>query len=185
MTYLLVGLGNPGDDYKLTRHNAGFLAIDKLAKQFDLTKKGKKFKSIVYEGLINDHKIFAIKPQTYMNLSGEAVQLISSFYKIPADKIIVLYDDFEFDFGKLRLREQGSAGTHNGMKSIIQCLSTQTFKRIRIGIGPKPEEQAADKFVLATFNSTEQDQLRDYLNRISTATQNALDDFKAAMNQWN
>lgn len=185
MDYILIGLGNPGEKYKITRHNAGFLAIDAIAKQYNLSKKGAKFRSIVYEGLIGNHKVLAIKPQTYMNLSGEAAQLITAFYKLSAAQVIILYDDFEIPFGQLRLREQGGAGTHNGMKSLVQCLGTQEFKRIRIGIGPKPEEQAADQFVLNNFGKEEQDKLPGYLTNISKATNDALIDFKNAMNNWN
>ena len=124
MSILLVGLGNPGSKYELTRHNAGFLAADALIDHFDFKKKGKKFQSILYEGRIGDQNVTIMKPQTYMNDSGTAVQLFLSFFKIPVSQLIVFYDDFDIALGDIKLRFKGSGGTHNGMKDIIQKLKT-------------------------------------------------------------
>ncbi len=185
MDYVIVGLGNPGSKYELTRHNIGFLLIDYLIDHFDAKKIGKKFKSIVYEAVINDKRCLLVKPQTYMNLSGEAVQLILGFYKLSPDKLMVAFDDFDLDFGKLRMRLKGSAGTHNGMKSIVNLLKTNEFKRYRLGIGPKPDHLPADAFVLSRFDDNELESLEPYFIELCKALQDSLDNFEKSMSVWN
>ena len=183
---LIVGLGNPGETYKLTRHNIGFLAIDALVKTFDAQKVGKKFKSIVYKAKIEDEDFLLVKPQTFMNLSGEAVQLIMGFYKLKPTDLVVIYDDFDLDFNTLRLRGAGSAGTHNGMKSIVQLLGTKSFPRLRVGIGPKPPYFETSDFVLSTFSKEEQKEIPTLLEKIASCVELlGAQTFEAVMNVTN
>lgn len=132
---LIVGLGNPGKEYEKTRHNAGFMCIDEVANKLNLTFDTKKFKSLMATGFVNGEKVILLKPQTYMNLSGEAVGECVRFYNIDIEDICVLVDDLDLPVGKIRLRYKGSSGGQNGLKNIIAHLKTQDFKRIRIGIG--------------------------------------------------
>ncbi|RAP39058.1 aminoacyl-tRNA hydrolase [Candidatus Marinamargulisbacteria bacterium SCGC AAA071-K20] len=163
---LIVCLGNPGKDYENTRHNVGFMFGDVLVKALSLNKVGNKFKSRMYSGLVESEKVFLIYPNTFMNLSGEAVQLIASFYQIPSQNCLVIYDDIDIEFGELRLREKGGAGTHNGMKSIIQLIKTQAFPRLRVGVGPRPEKWDLADFVLSSFTTDEQKQLESLSKKI-------------------
>ncbi len=137
---LIVGLGNPGGKYEKTRHNAGFMAVDFLAEHFGFEfKKADKHKCEIAEGEMFDEKVFLIKPQAFMNLSGQSVRSVLQFYKIPKEDVIAMYDDVDLPSGNLRIRPSGSAGGHNGMKSIIQELGTEDFVRIRLGISPLTE----------------------------------------------
>ena len=136
--YLIVGLGNPEEDYSKTRHNMGFNVVNKIAKEYNIEINKNKFEGLVGEGIIETKKVILLKPQTYMNLSGKSIIQMVNFYKIPMENIIVIYDDIDTDIGKIRIRKKGSAGSHNGMKSVVQELQTQDFARIRVGIG-KPE----------------------------------------------
>ena len=131
---LIVGLGNPGNKYELTRHNTGFMVMDRIASKCGVSIDQKKFKALIAVTTIKGEKVILMKPQTFMNLSGEAVQAACHFYQISPKDILVIYDDLDMPCGKLRLREKGSAGGHNGIKSIIQHMSTQEFCRIRVGI---------------------------------------------------
>ena len=133
--YLIVGLGNPGREYEKTRHNVGFVAIDYLASQIGINISKIKFKGVFGEGYIGGEKCILLKPQTYMNLSGESVRDCAEFYKIPPENIIVLYDDINLEPGKVRIRPSGSAGGHNGMKNIIYLLNSDEFPRVRFGVG--------------------------------------------------
>ena len=164
---LIVGLGNPGDEYADTRHNIGFKFINAMIKasSTDVSKKT-TLKSHLYQVTMNEASFICIKPQTYMNLSGEAVQAVMNFYKIEPNEICIVTDDLDIDFGTVRVRKQGGAGTHNGMKSVIQMLGTQDFTRLRLGIGPKPEYMDSRDFVLQRFGMTEQGPLPDMLDRI-------------------
>ena len=137
--YLIVGLGNPESDYSKTRHNMGFNVINKLAKELNIEVNKSKFKGLYGDGILNGEKIILLKPQTYMNLSGESVQEIMNFYKIPEDRLIVVYDDVDIDPGNIRIRKNGSAGTHKGMISIISLINTENFCRVRVGIGMPKE----------------------------------------------
>lgn len=138
--YIIAGLGNPGDKYTYTRHNAGFLALDYMAQKYNTPIKQLKFKSLCADTVIDGHRVILMKPQTYMNNSGEAISAAASFYKIPPEKILVLVDDICQAPGRMRVRKNGSAGGHNGLKSIIEHLSSQEFPRIRIGVGEKPNK---------------------------------------------
>ena len=161
---LLVGLGNPGSDYIVTRHNIGFKFINQVIKcsSMDVTKKV-KHKSQLFKVMLKEQPLLCIKPQTYMNLSGEAVQQVAHFYDIKPAQICVITDDLDLDFGVARLRQKGGAGTHNGLKSVIHHLGTEGFLRLRLGIGPKPSVMDAKDFVLARFSETEQAQLSHLL----------------------
>lgn len=136
--YLIVGLGNPGAKYEMTRHNAGFLAVDLLAVKENLNIKKLKYHALVGDAVINGKKCLVMKPQTLMNNSGEAVGEAARFYKIPPERVIVISDDFSFDVGQIRIKRKGSAGGHNGLKSIIAHLGSENFPRIKVGVGKKP-----------------------------------------------
>ena len=138
ISYIIVGLGNPGDKYKRTRHNAGFMAIDYVAEKCGVSITRSKFKALVGEGKIAGRRVLLMKPQTFMNLSGEAIREAADFYKISPSNIIVLFDDVTLDVARLRVRRDGSAGGHNGIKSIIAELGSDKFPRIKIGVGQKP-----------------------------------------------
>ena len=151
--YLIVGLGNPEEDYSNTRHNMGFDTINKISKEYNIEINKKKFKGIYGTGIIENEKTILLKPQTYMNLSGESIKEIVDFYKIEKDKIIVIYDDMDIDLGKIKIRKKGNAGSHNGMKSVIQNIGTE-FPRIRIGIG-KPQDGDFIKYVIGAIPEEE------------------------------
>lgn len=136
--WLIVGLGNPGLQYENTRHNAGFIAADVLADKFGMKWSKSKFDSIYGDCYIGNEKIIIAKPQTYMNLSGKAVSALAHFYKIPCDRIIIMFDDISLPIGKIRIRRKGSAGGHNGIKDVIELLGTEEIMRIKIGVGEKP-----------------------------------------------
>lgn len=150
ITHIVVGLGNPGEKYTYTRHNAGFLAIDCICNKYGVKCDRAKFKALIGEAKIGNFRVLLMKPQTFMNASGEAIIEASRFYKIAPENIIVLSDDASFDIGKLRIRKNGSAGGHNGLKSVIEHLGSDKFPRIKIGVGqkPNPEYDIAD-WVLA------------------------------------
>lgn len=147
MDYIIVGLGNPGLKYRNTRHNMGFLAIDALAKDTGARFNKKRFRGITAECRIEGRQVLLLKPHTFMNLSGEAVAEVVQFYKLPPERLIVLYDDIDLAAGSLRIKARGSAGTHNGMRSIIGAIKTERFPRVRIGIG-KPEKAELVSYVL-------------------------------------
>ena len=136
--YLIVGLGNPEEDYSKTRHNMGFNTINKLAKEYNIEMNKKKFKGIAGQGEIEHNKVILLKPQTFMNLSGESIKEVVDFYKLTNEELIVVYDDIDVEKGTIKIRKNGGAGTHNGMKSVVQNLKTEDFARVRVGIG-KPE----------------------------------------------
>lgn len=138
ISHIIVGLGNPGAEYDKTRHNAGFMAIDLLCERLGVKCDRAKFKALVCEATIGEARVLIMKPQTFMNKSGEAISEACRFYKIPADKVIVISDDVSLGVGRLRIRKKGSAGGHNGLKSIIEHLGTDEFPRIKLGVGEKP-----------------------------------------------
>ena len=161
---VVIGLGNPGKKYEKTRHNMGFLAVDSLRKKFNLSDEREKFQAFVSEKNIDGEKVIFFKPQTFMNLSGNAVIEIINFYKLdPKKDIIVIYDDMDLPFGDIRIREKGSSGGHNGIKSIISHIGEE-FIRIKCGIGAK--EKDAIEYVLGEFNQTEQKNLDKILENI-------------------
>lgn len=135
--YIIAGLGNPGLTYRRSRHNAGFQALDVLAKQLHIRVSKHRFSGVYGEGVRNGERVILVKPTTYMNLSGDCIQRVMHFYKCPVENLIVLYDDIELPVGSLRIREHGSAGTHNGMRSIIACVGSEEFPRVRIGVGDR------------------------------------------------
>ncbi len=154
--YIVVGLGNPSSKYKGTRHNMGFDAIDNIADRNSIDVSSKKFKGVYGKGVIQGQKVVLLKPETYMNLSGESVRAAVDFFKInPEDELIVLYDDISLAPGKLRLRAKGSAGGHNGIKNIIAHLGTEKFKRVKIGVGEKPAGMDLADYVLGRFDKIE------------------------------
>lgn len=167
--YLIVGLGNPGKKYEFTRHNAGFLFADLFADKHNFKIDRLKFKSLIADARINGKRCLFIKPQTFMNLSGEAVRDAAEFYKIPPEKIIVIFDDISLEPGKMRIRRKGSAGGHNGIKNIIYHMNSEDFPRIKIGVGakPHPDYDLAD-WVTSPFS-------KDELKKLRTACDNACD----------
>lgn len=182
-----VGLGNPGDQYRSTRHNVGFMAVDLAAQQWGFSWKPQaKCRALVAEGNVSGTKVYLVKPQTYMNLSGESVRGFLDYFKVPLEAMTVIYDDLDTPFGSIRLRYQGSAGGHNGIKSIIAHAGTQTFNRIRIGISrPAPGFDIAD-YVLANFSKEEAKQLPSILERTVDAMQHQLDHtFEQTMAKFN
>ena len=149
---IIVGLGNPTLKYSKTRHNVGFETIDVLSKKYKIKVKKNQFKALIGEGFINDEKVILVKPMTYMNNSGEAVKEIVDYYKVnPNENLIVISDDLNLDVGVLRLRSKGSAGGHNGLKSIIKCVGTESFDRVRIGVGKVPANRDVITHVLSRF----------------------------------
>ena len=143
--YLIVGLGNPEEDYSATRHNMGFNTINKLAKEYNIELNKRKFKGILGQGEIEGQKVMLLKPQTYMNLSGESIKEVVDFYKLSNEEIIVVFDDIDVEKGAIKIRKNGGAGTHNGMKSVVQNLKTEEFARVRVGIGqPETKENMID-----------------------------------------
>ncbi len=159
-SWLIVGLGNPGREYERTRHNTGFRAIDLLAQTLGCKIDKAKFQGLYGQTVYNGTKLFLLKPQTYMNLSGRAVLQLSAYYSIPPERIIVLFDDISLEPGRLRVRGDGSAGGHNGIKSIIAELGSQNFPRVKIGVGAKPNpEFDLAAWVLSTFSAKEEKDL--------------------------
>ena len=156
ITHIVVGLGNPGGEYASTRHNAGFLAIDYLAERLGVTVDRAKYRALVGEATVGERRVLLMKPQTFMNLSGEAVREAAAFYHVAPENVIVIYDDVTLDIGRLRVRGKGSDGGHNGMKSIIYQLKSDAFPRVRVGVGkkPHPDFDLAD-FVLSAFTAEE------------------------------
>lgn len=153
--FVVVGLGNPGKEYAGTRHNVGFDAIDLLAERNNIKINKIKFKSVYGEGTIGNEKVLLVKPQTYMNNSGITVRDIYNFYKVPPENIIVIVDDIDIPFASVRIKRKGSAGSHNGLKSIIYLLQRDDFPRVKIGIGKKHENQDLANFVLSRFSKEE------------------------------
>ena len=153
--YLIVGLGNPEEDYSNTRHNMGFNTINKIAKEYDIEVNKKKFKGLYGTGMIEGEKVILLKPQTFMNLSGESVKEVVDFYKIENDDIIVIYDDMDVELGTIKIRKKGGPGSHNGMKSVVQYLGTD-FARIRVGIG-KPEDNDFIRYVIGPIPKEEKE----------------------------
>lgn len=169
-SWLIVGLGNPGKEYVHTRHNCGFLAIDLLAQKLGCKIDKSKFQGLYGQTVYQGSKLFLLKPMTYMNLSGRSVLQLSAYYNIPPERIIVLFDDISLPPGRLRIRGDGSAGGHNGIKSIIQELGSQDFPRVKIGVGakPNPQQDLAD-WVLSGFNASEKKALDAALDKAAEA----------------
>lgn len=168
--FLIVGLGNPGRDYETTRHNAGFLCLDMLADELSFSIDRIKYKSLVGDTEIDGHRCLVMKPQTFMNNSGEAVREAAQFYKIPPERVIVIYDDTALPLGKLRIRRKGSDGGHNGIKSITLCLNSDAFPRLKLGVGAKPHPDYDLKdYVLSHFHKDEIAEMKTAMRRACEA----------------
>ena len=185
--YIIAGLGNPGNNYTHTRHNAGFEAIDRLADRYRIDISTRKFQALCGSGVIEGQKVLLIKPQTYMNLSGESLRAACDFYKIdPEEELIVLYDDISLAPGQLRIRAKGSAGGHNGIKSIIAHVGTQVFKRVKIGVGEKPAGYDLADYVLGHFSKEEWAVMEEAFGRAARAAAGLVcEDVQSVMNEFN
>jgi len=186
LTRLIVGLGNPENDYKGTRHNVGFEVLNKLAYDNKINIDKAKFRAHIGEGVICGARVMLAKPQTYMNLSGESVREILAYYKLTPRELIVVYDDTDIPVGGVRIRERGSAGGHNGMKSVIYQLDTDEFLRVRVGIGQKPPRYDLADYVLSRFKPDEQEPIIQGITRAGDAVELILKEgAQAAMNKFN
>lgn len=182
--FLIVGLGNPGSQYEDTRHNIGFKVVDNIAKEYNIEINRQKFKGMCGEGFINGEKVILLKPTTYMNLSGESIREVVDFYKLSNYDVLVIYDDISLDVGRLRIREKGSAGGHNGIKSIIAHLGTDIFPRIKVGVG-QPNVDLVN-YVLGKFTKEEMEVLNESIDASTKAAKEIIsNDVKTAMNIYN
>lgn len=187
-TYIVVGLGNPGAQYARTRHNAGFETLEVLARRWGVDISRKKLNGLVAETTYNGHRVVLVQPQTFMNASGECVQPLLQWYKCPLENMVVIYDDIDLALGRLRVRKSGSAGTHNGMRSILSCLGNQQgFPRIRVGVGAKPEGWDLADWVLSTYRLREE---REAIEQAFTRAADCVEDWlkngiEHAMQQYN
>lgn len=185
--FAIIGLGNPGKEYENTRHNAGFNSVDAIAKKYGIDISKNEFKSKVGQGFIDGQKVILVKPQTYMNNSGEAVREVVDFYKLDStSEIMIIYDDISLDVGMIRVRDKGSAGGHNGIKSIIAHLGSEAFLRIRVGVGDKGENGDLVKHVLGTFKGDDETTIKEsYEKAVDAATLILNDNLEKAMNIYN
>lgn len=183
---IIAGLGNPGDKYAGTRHNMGFGVIDELAERHRISMNSVKLKGLVGSGIIGGQKVLLVKPQTYMNCSGECVRPLADYYKVPVEDIIIIYDDISLDVGQIRVRGKGSAGGHNGMKSLIQHLGSSDFPRIRVGVGDKPAQMDLADYVLGRFPKEELEDVRLSLKTGADAVESMIENgVDATMNKYN
>ncbi|MBS7006858.1 aminoacyl-tRNA hydrolase [Anaerostipes sp.] len=183
---VIVGLGNPGRQYERTRHNIGFEAVDYIAGKNQIEISTKKHKALIGSGYLGGQKVLLAKPQTFMNLSGESLRGIMDFYKLDPSDFIVIFDDISLDVGQLRIRRKGSAGGHNGIKSIISHLGSMDFPRIKIGVGEKPKGYDLADYVLGHFSKGEMELYDDVFPDVNDAVKlMAMDDISGAMNQYN
>ena len=184
--YLIVGLGNPENEYANTRHNMGFCTINKIAAEFKIDMTKTKFNGIYGTGMIEGQKVVLLKPQTYMNLSGDALKAFWDYYKLDLDDLIIIYDDIDVEKGNIKIRKKGSSGSHNGMKSIVQNLGTEEFTRIRIGIGRPEHSNDMINYVIGKIDEEEQKRLAPGIDLAKDATieiiKNGVD---MAMNKFN
>ena len=184
--FVIVGLGNPGRKYEFTRHNAGFLAIDYIAKKIGASIDKLKFKGLICDTTFANKRIILLKPQTFMNLSGQSVVEVLKFYKIPIEKLIVIYDDISFNPGKIRIRKKGSAGGHNGMKNIIYLTGSDNFLRIKIGVGSKPANWELADYVTSNFSKEEFSALESSFDNVFEALNLIISgETDTAMNKFN
>ena len=185
--FVIVGLGNPTAQYEGTRHNAGFDVIDVLAEKYNISVDARKCRAFCGKGVIAGQKVLLVKPQTYMNLSGESVGGIVNYYKIdPESDLLVIYDDISLDVGQLRIRKKGSAGGHNGIKSIIAHLGTTVFPRIKVGVGEKPKNYDLAGYVLGHFSKQERELMEEGYEHASDAVEQIVQgEIEAAMNVFN
>lgn len=187
ITWLVVFLGNPGPKYTMTRHNVGFMTADELEKSKNIAINKLRFQAFTARCELGGEQVFLMKPQTYMNLSGEAVAKAAAYYKVPSEHILVVSDDVSLSVGRIRIRQRGSAGGHNGLKSIIQCLGTEVFPRIKIGVGAPPHSDydMAD-WVLGIFQNQDARDIREVCHRAAEAVECYIRfGPEAAMNRYN
>ena len=184
--YLIAGLGNPGGKYNHTRHNAGFRAIDRISERYGIPLQEKRFRGLYGRGIIEGQRVILLKPQTFMNLSGDCIGAMARYYQIPADHLIVICDDVYLDAGVLRIRKSGSAGGHNGLKDIIRKLPGGDFPRIRVGVGKQPERMDLIDHVLSRFTEEEEKALDAALEDAASAIVPILaGNIELAMNLYN
>ena len=185
--YLVVGLGNPGKQYEATRHNMGFDTVDRLVEDYNVPQGGVKFNAMYGKTMIGGEKVILMKPLSFMNLSGGPVREMANYFKIdPESELIVIYDDIDLEPGQLRIRKQGSAGGHNGIKNIILHLGTQVFPRVRVGVGEKPEGYDLADYVLGHFQGDEKKLMEEAYDRAAAAVAEILTDGPdKAMNDFN
>ena len=183
---IIAGLGNPGKEYEGTRHNAGFVALDRLARENDISTDSFEHHSFAGKGRINGEKVLLLKPQTYMNLSGVAIRTALEYYKEPVSSLIVIYDDISLEPGRIRIRPKGSAGGHNGIKNIIAELGTEEFDRVRIGVGQKPPRWDLVDWVLARFEKEDIPEMENAIAKTCEAVECILEEgTETAMNRFN
>ena len=185
--FIIVGLGNPGKEYEGTRHNVGFEVIDRIAEKYNIAVDGKKHRALIGKGMIGGQKVILAKPQTYMNLSGESIRGLVDYFKVDeAQELLIIYDDISLPPGQIRIRKKGSAGGHNGMKSIIQHLGTDVFMRIKVGVGEKPKKYDLADYVLSHFTKEEREEMKEGYEKSAEAAAMILrGDVEAAMNEYN
>ena len=185
--FIIAGLGNPTLQYEGTRHNAGFDVIDVLADKYNISVDYRKNRAFIGKGMIAGRKVILAKPQTYMNLSGESVRGLADYYKIDEEtELLIIYDDVSLDVGQLRIRKKGSAGGHNGIKSIIAELGTDVFPRIKVGVGEKPKQYDLADYVLGHFSKAERELMEEGYERAVRAVEMILSDgIDPAMNEYN
>ena len=183
---IIAGLGNPGKEYENTRHNAGFMVMDALAEKIGADISEKKHKALCGKGVIGGEKVILMKPQTYMNSSGESIRAAADYYKVDPEDILIVYDDISLAPGQLRIRAKGSAGGHNGIKSIIAHLGTQEFPRVKVGVGEKPKGYDLADYVLSRFQKDERVLMEEAFERAGEAAVCMMNDtMEHAMNQFN
>ena len=185
--FVIAGLGNPKKEYNNTRHNIGFDAIDAIADKYGIDVTEKKHKALIGKGIVEGHKVLLVKPQTFMNLSGESLRAVVDYYNIDeTSELIVISDDISLDVGQIRIRKKGSAGGHNGLKNIILHLGHQDFMRIKVGVGEKPKGYDLADYVLGRFSKDEREQMREGYKRAIEATELILQgEVNTAMNEFN
>ena len=185
--FIIVGLGNPTNEYAGTRHNVGFDVIDQIADKYNISVTERKHRAFCGKGVIGGQKVILVKPQTYMNLSGESVRSVLDFYKVDVEtELLVIFDDVSLDVGQLRIRKKGSAGGHNGIKNIIQHLGTNVFQRIKVGVGEKPKDYDLADYVLGHFSKGEKEQMEEGYKKAVNAVELMLQgEVDAAMNEFN
>lgn len=185
--FVIVGLGNPTLQYEGTRHNVGFDVIDALSEKYNIPVETRKSRALIGKGMIEGHKVILVKPQTYMNLSGESVRGIVDYYKVDEEEeLLVIYDDVSLGVGQLRIRKKGSAGGHNGIKNIISHLDTNVFLRIKIGVGEKPKKYDLADYVLSRFSKAEREEMEEgYKKAVDAVGMILQGETDAAMNEYN
>ena len=184
--YVIAGLGNPGREYEGTRHNVGFMTLDALADKYNIDVREKAFKGLIGKGVIEGNKVILVKPQMYMNLSGECIRQVMDYYKVDPSEFIVIYDDISLVPGGIRIRKKGSAGGHNGIKNIIANLGTDHFMRVKVGVGEKPKNWDLADYVLSTFPKEDREKVEEAMDHAVEAVRMMLDgETEAAMNRYN